>query len=443
MDLVYSFIYNLNIENSTVVAAISGGPDSMLLLDILLNLRDKLNIKIIVAHVHHNLRQESDEEAKQVEKFCIENNLIFEMMKIENYPNDKFSEEKARKIRYEFFDKIVKKYKSNILFTAHHGDDLIETVLMRITRGSSLRGYAGFSKLSTRLGYKIARPLIYLTKNEIEKILNKKNIWYAKDMSNHDDSYTRNRYRKYILPELKKESSKIHYKFIDFNNKLLIANQYIEKESERFYKKCVNSDYIIIDKFNKLDQIIKIYVLEKFLNDIYKEDISNISNRHINIIIDYMMNKTNSTIDLPNNKEAIIEYNKFKIIEKVSIVKYEYTFTDKIILQNGDIIEVDNSTNLTSNYVIHLNSEEIKLPFHVRNKQKKDRMRVKNMSGTKSISDIFTDFKLPKEFRDSYPIVTDDTGEIIWIPGIKKSHLDRKKEEKYDIILKYNKGGIL
>ena len=65
-------------------------------------------------------------------------------------------------------------------------------------------------------------------------------------------------------------------------------------------------------------------------------------------------------------------------------------------------------------------------------------MSVKNMLGSKKISDIFIDIKLSKELRDTYPIVTDDTGEIIWIPGIKKSHLDRKKEEKYDIILKYD-----
>ena len=86
-----------------------------------------------------------------------------------------------------------------------------------------------------------------------------------------------------------------------------------------------------------------------------------------------------------------------------------------------------------------LNSSEIKLPFHVRTKLPGDKMVVKNMSGSKKISDIFTDFKLSKEKRDTYPIVLDDTGEIIWIPGIKKSHLDRKKDKKYDIILKYDK----
>lgn len=438
MNYVYKFIEKLKINNSTVVAAISGGPDSMLLLDILLDLKEKLNLNIVVAHVHHNLRIESDYEAIEVEKYCKKNNIIFEMKKIEEYPNGKFSEEVARKIRYEFFDEIIKKYNSDILFTAHHGDDLIETVLMRLTRGSSLKGYAGFESISNDRGYKIARPLIYLTKKEIEEILNKKDIWYAKDMSNDSDKYTRNRYRKYILPELKKENQNVHYKIIEFNEKILMANNYIKKESDKQYEVLVINNEIQIDKFNNLDDIIKIYILEKYLKNIYKDNITEISNKHKNIILDYMSENINTIFDLPYNKKGIIEYNKFKITEQKESVEYEYTFTDYIELPNGKKIKVDNNTSLTSNYVIHLNSKEIKLPFHVRSYKKGDRMSVKNMLGSKKISDIFIDIKLSKELRDTYPIVTDDAGEIIWIPGIKKSHLDRKKEEKYDIILKYD-----
>ena len=112
MEDVLNFINNLNINNETVIAAISGGPDSMLLIHILNKLKRKLNLNIIVAHVHHNLRKESDEEAIMVEKYCKTNNLIFELYKIEEYPDNKFSEVAARKLRYDFFDKLIKKYKS-------------------------------------------------------------------------------------------------------------------------------------------------------------------------------------------------------------------------------------------------------------------------------------------------------------------------------------------
>ena len=128
----------------------------------------------------------------------------------------------------------------------------------------------------------------------------------------------------------------------------------------------------------------------------------------------------------------------FKVEETKDNESYEYIFTDYVELPNGKKIIVDNNTTLTSNYVIHLNSNDIKLPFHVRNYIPGDRMTVKNMVGSKKISDIFIDNKISKELRPSYPIVTDDNGEIIWIPGIKKSHFDMKKEKKYDIILKYD-----
>ena len=438
MNYAYQFIEKLNIKNTTVVAAISGGPDSMLLLDTLISIKEKLNLKIVVAHVHHNLRKESDYEAVEVEKFCRENDLVFEMKKIEEYPNGKFSEEVARKIRYEFFDEVVSKYGADVLFTAHHGDDLIETVLMRLTRGSNLKGYAGFERISNDRGYKIVRPLVYLTKQEIVEELDKKGMWYAVDMSNGDTKYTRNRYRKNILPELKNENSNVHLKFIDFNEKLLMANDFIVKETNKKYKEIVSDNSIIIDKFNGLDKIIKINILEKYLKIVYKEDITLIDNRHISIILEYLESNANTIFDLPHNKKGIIEYNKFKIGESKISENYEYEFTDYVELPNGKKIVVDNSTPLTSNYVIHLNSKDIKLPFHVKNYKPGDRMNVKNMLGSKKVSDIFIDSKISKELRYSYPIVTDDTGKIIWIPGVKKSKFDMKKQGNYDIILKYD-----
>ncbi len=434
---VYNFIASLNINNENIVIALSGGPDSMALLEILLSLKEKLNINIIVAHINHNVRKESKEEANEIKKLCEDKNLIFEFMKIENYPNNKFTEEYAREKRYEFFDKIVSKYNAKILFTAHHADDLIETILMRLTRGSNIKGYAGFERLSMDRGYKIAKPLIFVTKDEIIKYLNKKGVKYFLDMSNESDKYTRNRYRKYVLKALKDENKNVHNKFVEYNEKLLLADNFIKEELNKVYSNIVDSDIDTI-KFKSLYPILKVYLLERYLNDVYKNNIKDINYTHINIIKSVIEKNINCVIDLPNNKKGILEYNKFKIIEYKEIGDYNYIFNDSITLLNGKTIKIDNNTDLTSNYVIHLNSNEIKLPFHVRNMKKGDKMKVKNMNGTKKVSDIFTDCKIEKELRKSYPIVTDDNDVIIWIPGIKKSNFDRKKDEKYDIILKYN-----
>ena len=359
------------------------------------------------------------------------------MKKIDEYPSGKFSEDAARKIRYNFFDEVVKKYNSDILFTAHHGDDLIETVLMRISRGSSLKGYSGFPSISNDRGYKIVRPLLYLTKEEIKDYLDKNNIWYASDMSNECDKYTRNRYRKYILPELKKENNNIHKKYIEFSDKIMLAHEFIELELDKIYEDIVYNIEIDVAKFNKLHTILKIYLLEKYLKNIYNENIIYIESKHINIIINLLNSKSNSTINMPCNMKGILEYNKFKIINNVNNKSYDYIFNECLELPNGHIIKKVDSIDNNSNYMTRINSCDIKMPIHVRTRRNGDIINVKNMLGSKKVNDIFTDCKVSKELRDTYPIVADDNGVVIWIPGIKKSQLDMKKDEKYDIILEY------
>ena len=166
---------NIN-KNDIVVVACSGGPDSMCLLSLVNEIKNELNLKIIVAHVNHKLRVESEEEKEMVENYSKENNLIFELLEINKYTNNKFSEEDARKRRYDFFNKLIKKYNANVLLTAHHGDDLIETILMRLTRGSNLSGYIGIKMINKNDEYKILRPLLSTTKDNILDYLNKNNI---------------------------------------------------------------------------------------------------------------------------------------------------------------------------------------------------------------------------------------------------------------------------
>ena len=177
MKEVQIFLNNLLKENDTIVVATSGGPDSMCLLSILNNLKDKYKLQIICAHVNHGLRQESNDEKKFVENYCVINNLIFEYMKIDSYTKDKFSENEGRSKRYAFFQELMNKYNAKYLFTAHHGDDLIETIMMRIVRGSNLKGYIGIKLINNN----IVRPLLFVDKKEIINYLNEHNISYVTD----------------------------------------------------------------------------------------------------------------------------------------------------------------------------------------------------------------------------------------------------------------------
>ena len=126
-------------ENDTIVLGCSSGPDSMALFHMLLKLREKYKLNLICAHVNHNMRKQSAEEYAFLEKYCDTHNVAFEGMIIKEYGDDNFHNE-ARNIRYHFFEDIVLKYDAKYLITAHHGDDLVETILMRISRGSNLQG---------------------------------------------------------------------------------------------------------------------------------------------------------------------------------------------------------------------------------------------------------------------------------------------------------------
>lgn len=422
----------------TVVVAVSGGPDSMALLHMANRVKKALDLTIVCAHVNHNVRKESDDEKVFVEKFCMHNGIVFESMKIEDYGDDNFHNE-ARSKRYAYFHQIVKKYNSQYLLTAHHGDDLIESILMRIVRGSTLRGYSGFSKIVKMKDYIIYRPLIHATKDEIFSYCKKNKISFVQDASNQKDVYTRNRFRKYIVPQIKKEDPKVHNKFYKFSRTLLEYNEYIDKQVEKKIKRVFPQNVLNIEEFKKEERVIQMKIIYYILEHIYEDDLMLITDHHADLLYSMIMsNKANIKVYLPNNIKAIKTYNTLILtLEPMKANEYEIEVIKYLNLPNGKNIEVVEKTSLKNNNVCFLNSEEIKLPLRVRTRKNGDKMKVKGMLGSKKINDIFIDEKISAYERDMWPIVTDSNGTIVWLPGLKKSIYDKTKGEKYDIILKY------
>lgn len=425
-------------EGETVIVGVSGGPDSMALLSILSDFREKLPFNIVCAHVNHNVRKESEQEKEFVKDFCQERNIVFEYYKIEHYSDDNFHNE-ARTIRYHFFENLIQKYHAHHLMTAHHADDLMETILMRITRGSTLKGYSGFSKVVKREGYQILRPLISFTKENILNYLQEKNISYVTDHSNEKDVYTRNRYRKYILPVLKKESPKVHEKFYKFSQTLLEYQEYVEKEVELKYHKMYSNYSLDLKQFQKEEPLIQKNILCKLLEDYYQDDLMLITETHVELILKLIQNNKNTFICLPNQVIIRKEYDKLWIEEKEEIPhSYEIELDQTVILPNGGKIEVVKEEEKDNNDVCRLSFEDVTFPLIVRTKKIGDKIEVKGMNGSKKVKDIFIDEKLPLHERELFPIVTDSENKIVWLPGLKKSKFDKTKEEKYDIILKYD-----
>jgi len=164
-----------------------------------------------------------------------------------------------------------------------------------------------------------------------------------------------------------------------------------------------------------------------------------ITDRHVNLIYNLIhSNRASGKIYLPNNIRVVKSYNNLTVIEeKLKNNEYEIELIDYVNLPNGKNIEFVTEASSNSNNYLRLDSSEITLPLHVRSKQNGDKMYVKGMLGRKKISDIFIDAKIPVEERKLWPIVVDSAGQIVWVPGLKKSKFDKSKSEKYDIILKY------
>lgn len=439
MKEVYEFLkkkIKLNKEDSIVVG-VSAGPDSMALLYILKELKKTINFKIIVAHVNHNVRWESKEEAEFLEKYCKENDIIFESMIIEKYGEDNFHNE-ARNIRYCFYEELIHKYNANYLMTGHHGDDLMETILMRIVRGSTLRGYSGFSEIVDRGDYKIVRPLINVTKKELEDFDKDNNIPFRVDKSNFKDKYTRNRYRMNILPALKKEDAAVHKKFFKFSKTLLEYDNLINKLVQIEIKNIYVDGIINVDEFKKCDNLIGKRIIDYIFSILYKDDIVEIDDRHVDLVLEAINSKKASvSFSLPNDYMVIKEYNKVYFKKNIdTIMPYDVELSNEITLPGGFTIKKVEKCDSDGNDILRIDSSSVTLPLRVRTRRMADKMSIKNMSGTKKVSDILINSKVPLSKRDIWPIVVDSTDKIIWIPKIKKSKYNRRKNEKCDIIFK-------
>ena len=422
------------IFNNYVVIGVSAGPDSMCLLDLL----QKKTTKIVVCHINHNVRKESIEEEEYITKYCQDKNIILEKTTINNYQENNFENE-ARKKRYMFYEEILKKYNSKTLLLAHHGDDLIETILMKISRGSNLEGYAGIKEISNVKNYQIIRPLLKYTKEDIINYNKSNNIKYYNDSSNQSTNYTRNRYRLNILPLLKKEDKNIHKKYLKYSKTLIEYDDYIKREVKRNINNVYKDNIINIDNLNKLDTFLIKNILYNIMNNIYQNKNNIITDRHIQNIISLLNNtKPNIKIDLPNNKEIVKEYNKLIIKDKTSDIKnYKIQFNDKIEIENL-IIEKIESEDDDSNSVCRLNSKDITLPLYIRNREDGDYIILKGSNNRKKIKEIFIEKKLSLNKRNNYPLLVDSNNNIIWIPNIKKSKFCNKKSENYDIIIRCN-----
>lgn len=325
--------YELIKNGDNIVVGVSGGPDSMALLNALINIRKNSNFKftITVAHINHMIRVEADEETKYVQNFCKQNNIecFIKKEKVEKIAkNEKIgTEEAGRKVRYSFFDEVAKKVNANKIATAHNANDNAETVLMNIIRGSGTSGLKGIEPIREN---KYIRPLINSTRTEIEEYCEEQNLTPKIDKSNMENIYTRNKIRNQLIPYIKENfNPNIITSLNRLSNLAANENNFIQKKVEESYKEVLIKEVlgnkevqgkkeIIIDlkKFNKLDLVIKnrlmLYTIVRVLGAS-----KNIEKVHIEDLVKLCSNNIGNKYLTPNkNIKVMVNNGKVYFMEQ-------------------------------------------------------------------------------------------------------------------------------
>ncbi|MCM8830674.1 MAG: tRNA lysidine(34) synthetase TilS [Candidatus Omnitrophica bacterium] len=196
--------YQLLKKKDKLILGVSGGPDSMCLLNLFAKIKETYKLYLICAHFNHSLRPEADDEEEFVRLSCKELDIKFvsEKKDVRRFFEGDSLEQTARNLRYNFFINISRQFKIKKIALAHHKDDVVETVIMNIIRGTAIRGLRGISYISKFKNLIIIRPLLNLRKNEILDWLGKNKIYYKIDKSNFEDNFLRNKIRLKILPLL-------------------------------------------------------------------------------------------------------------------------------------------------------------------------------------------------------------------------------------------------
>ncbi|MFE8698826.1 tRNA lysidine(34) synthetase TilS [Cytobacillus sp. FJAT-53684] len=451
---VSAFLQRKGIElnNMRLLIGVSGGPDSLALLHYLWGKKQVFNLSIVAAHVDHMFRgEESFEEARFVQRFCEDRKIPFEMTRI-NVPNyieetGKSSQIASRECRYQFYKEMMEKHELNYLALGHHGDDQVETILMRLTRGSTGEARGGMAFSRPFGSGQIIRPFLCINRLEIEDYCLKHELDPRRDPSNEKGIYVRNRFRKEVMPFLKRENPLVHEHFLRFseeiqNDEAFLQELTVQKMNKVMEKNTPGEIIISINAFQAMPIPLQRRGIQLILNYLYQEKPTSLSALHIEKVISLMSSPHPSgTLHFPNGLYVVRSYEKCHFLfrlQQVQSYRFEMIKPGKVELPNGDSIMMEfisDPTGMVQSNTFLLNRDDLIFPLVIRTRRAGDRMTLKGMQGTKKVKDIFIDLKVPLQKRNTWPIVTDSNGQILWVPGLKKSHYSIRQQSNSSFIL--------
>lgn len=426
--------YNMIEKDNNIIVGVSGGADSMCLLHLLKEASTMYRFHITVVHVNHGIRgKEADEDAEYVHNMCKQWNIpcyIYNIDIKKEALKRKCSEEEAgRTLRYEIFEDVRVKNQGDKIAVAHNMNDQAETVLMQLFRGSGMKGLGGISPVRDN----IIRPILEFTREEIENYCIQNHINYRQDYTNELNIYTRNKIRNEIIPLIRENFNPNIVKTI-YNMSILLREEetFLNEEAEKSFNKCINEennnilslDNILFNSYHPVlkKRIIRI-VIEKLIGHI-----KNIDFRHILDIIDLSTKGTGKKLYLPNGIIVKRQYEKlvFQVGEDISKgFCYDILIPSKIFIKEmnlqveAKLLEREKFVLSNQNtYTKSFDYDRIETSLHIRTKKSGDYIVLKN--GSKKLKDYFIDEKIPRDKRETIPLLADGN-RILWIIGYRYS----------------------
>ncbi len=307
--------YELIQAKDKIVLGVSGGPDSITMLDILRQIREEFDFEIVVAHINHMIRKEAIQDEEYVKKYCEKNNIKCFVKRIDviDIANNKKigTEEAGRLVRYEFFDEVLKQTGSNKIAIAHNKNDKVETIIMHVLRGSGLSGIKGIEPIRGN----IIRPLIECEREEIEKYCDENRLEPRIDKTNFENDYTRNKIRNIVIPYIEKELNPNIIETIDRLSEVVKKeDRYLEKVALDVYDKILIKQepgqiMLELKGFNEQDEVIKSRIILYTVKKLFGSS-QGIEKIHINDIIKLCNNNIGNKYLTPNKKIKILVKDK-------------------------------------------------------------------------------------------------------------------------------------
>lgn len=447
--LAFSREHSLFAPGDTVVVAVSGGADSVALLDILYSLPD-LHLNLVVAHLNHSLRgAESDEDERFVAGFAASRDIPFVAEKVDVHSlsiRERLSlEDAGRRARYQFFDRVAECYGARTIALAHHGDDQAETLLLRLVRGA---GVTGLSAMSPCRDGRYVRPLLTLTRSEIEGYLHRRGLTFRIDSSNLDMAFLRNRIRHELIPALSRYNPEISRRLAVTADLLAADEEVLEAVAVTAFERLTrnsSTDGVTLDVkgLGRESRGLR-YRIYRHAISLVIGGLKGVGFEHVRQIDDLVHSpKPNLRLSLPGNASVLRTYDMLVFSAGVSAT----VWGEPLVIEGPGcyplpggvelILEISappEDLGMLSRDRACFDLDSAPFPWLVRGFRQGDRIRPLGMGGTKKVKDIFIDEKVPKDRRRLVPLVF-CAGELVWVCGYRTGDSARVTEKTVRAVL--------